>query len=215
VWFIENLGVGVLGSLAPFVIEYVLRRPDLIGTLPGVYVLAGVLTLPLWVTASRRWGKHATWLAAMGAGGAGFGATFFFGENQVGAMAAALALAGAGMGCSGALSNAVMADVIDADEVRTGERKEGAYTAALGFALKAGIAISSGGAGVALGAAGFSPNAAQHESTLLALRALFAGLPALGFTVGAIAFWRFDLPATRRPGLAPVSAGRRAEPRDR
>ncbi|MCG8592183.1 MAG: MFS transporter [Proteobacteria bacterium] len=197
VWFIENLGVGVLGSLAPFVVEYVLKRPDLIGALPGVYVIAGILTLPLWVAAARRYGKHATWLVAMAAGGAGFGATFFVGEGQVLPMSLCLALAGAGMGCGGALSNAVLADVIDADEAATGERKEGAYTAALNFALKLGIAISSGGAGVALGAIGFVPNAEQSESTLLALRFLFAGLPLAGFAIGALAFWRFDLRATR------------------
>ncbi|MBW2242450.1 MAG: MFS transporter [Deltaproteobacteria bacterium] len=198
VWFIENLGVGVLGGLAPFVIEYSLGRPDLMGVLPGVYVVAGVISLPVWVMAARRFGKHATWLVSMGAGGAGFGATFFVGEGQIVAMAVALAIAGAGMGCGGALSSAVLADVIDADAVRTGERKEGTYTAALNFALKAGIAFSTGGVGVALGLIGFEPNAVQAESTVLALRQLFAGIPAVGFAIGALVFWRFDLPATRR-----------------
>jgi GPH family glycoside/pentoside/hexuronide:cation symporter len=198
--FIENLGVGILGSLAPFLVEYVVRRPDLIGALAGVNVLAGVLSLPLWVAASRRFGKHATWLAGMCAGGAGFGATFFFTEGQVVPMALALALAGTGMGCGGALSPAVMSDVIDADEARTGERKEGAYMSAMSFALKAGIAVSSGAAGVALDAAGFVPNAVQADSTLLVLRLLFAGLPVLGFSLGAFAFSRFDLSATRSGG---------------
>jgi GPH family glycoside/pentoside/hexuronide:cation symporter len=200
VWFIENLGVGVLGSIAPFVAEYVLRRPDLIGVLPGVYVLAGIASLPLWVAAARRFGKHATWLGAMIAGGVGFGITFFAGPGQVGLMAAALAIAGAGMGCGGALSSAVLADVIDADEERTGERKEGTYTAALNFALKAGIALSSGGTGVVLGLVGFVPNAEQSPETLLALRILFAGLPTVGFALGALAFFRFDLARSRQPG---------------
>ena len=200
VWFIENLGVGVLGSIAPFVAEYVLRRPDLIGILPGVYVLAGIASLPLWVAAARRFGKHATWLAAMIAGGFGFGITFFVGPGQEGVMALALAIAGAGMGCGGALSSAVLADVIDADEERTGERKEGTYTAALNFALKAGIALSSGGTGVVLGLVGFVPNAEQSPETLLALRILFAGLPTVGFALGALAFFRFDLARSRQPG---------------
>jgi Na+/melibiose symporter-like transporter len=198
VWFIENLGVGVLGTLAPFIAEYSLGRPDLIGALPGVYVVAGVLSLPLWVSASRRFGKQATWIAALGAGALGFGITWFAGEGDVVLMACALGIAGSGMGCGGALSGAVMADVIDDDEARTGERKEGTYMAALTFALKAGVALSSGAVGVALGLAGFVPNAVQSDETLRVLRALFAGVPVLGFSIGAAAFLRFDLPATRR-----------------
>src|SRR5512134_3635742 len=37
VWFAEGLGGGVLGVLAPFVTEYVLKRPDLIAAVPAFF----------------------------------------------------------------------------------------------------------------------------------------------------------------------------------
>ena len=43
--FIESLGGGVLGVLAPYVAEYVLRRPDRVFILPACYVAASVVSV--------------------------------------------------------------------------------------------------------------------------------------------------------------------------
>ena len=37
--FLVNIGAGVLGMLAPFVIEYIVGRPDLIGVVPAFFVV--------------------------------------------------------------------------------------------------------------------------------------------------------------------------------
>lgn len=190
VWFIENLGAGVLGAMAPFYATYVLGRPEMIGILPATYALAGVLSIPLWVQLSKRFGKKWTWLVAMGLGGIGFAATYFVAGSQA-LLLTALGLAGAGMGCGGALANAVLADIIDQDEQRTGERKEGAYTAGLNFFLKAGVAASTALGGMMLGLSGFVPNVEQAPSTIEAIKIFFACLPATGFALGIILFVRY------------------------
>jgi GPH family glycoside/pentoside/hexuronide:cation symporter len=41
VWFVESLGVGAVGTMAPYVAEYLLQRPDIVGSLPAAYVIAG------------------------------------------------------------------------------------------------------------------------------------------------------------------------------
>ena len=65
VWFVEGLGGGVLGVLAPFITEYVIQRPDLIAIVPAFFVLASVSSIPVWVAASRRYGKRNVWLVAL------------------------------------------------------------------------------------------------------------------------------------------------------
>lgn len=192
VWFIENLGSGILGAIAPFYAVYVLDRPDLIGTLPAVFAVCGVLSIPIWVKASAVFGKKATWIVAMLLGAAGFIGTFLA-IDSIPMMFVALGMAGAGLGCGGALAFAVLADVIDADERRTGERKEGVYTAALNFSLKMGIAMATILAGVMLSAVGYVANEIQSPESIFSIRVFFAALPSAGFILGAILFSRFDV----------------------
>ncbi len=83
--------------------------------------------------------------------------------------------------------------MIDLDEQRTGERKEGVYSAAMTLVLKVGTSLATAASGVVMSATNFVPNVAQSEASLLGIRLLFAGLPFLGFVVGAVLFRRFSL----------------------
>jgi Na+/melibiose symporter-like transporter len=128
--------------------------------------------------------------------GAAFGGMMFVGEGDVGLIVGLLLVAGGAMGCGNVLSASIMADIIDADARRTGERREGIYSASMMFAMKIGISLATAASGVVLGAAGFVPNAEQSAESLFAIRMLFAGLPCIGFFMGALLFRRF------RPGVA-------------
>jgi GPH family glycoside/pentoside/hexuronide:cation symporter len=191
--FIEMMAAGVLGVLSPYLVEYVLKRPDLIGPLPAVFVVCSVGSIPLWVRLSRRFGKRDTWIAAMIGTALSFGGMFFVGPNDVGPMLALIACAGISQGCGGTVGHSILADVIDYDEYRTHERKEGAYTAAWGFTLKAGQALVIVLTGWVLHVSGFQPNVEQTPVANLALRGLFAGLPFTAFLIGAWMFSRFRL----------------------
>lgn len=190
---IEMLGSGVLGILSPYMAEYVLKRPDLIGPLPAVFVVCSVVSIPLWVRLSRIYGKRDIWIVAMLGTAFSFGGMFFVGENDVALMVVLLVLAGASTGCGGTVGPSILADVIDYDEYVSGERKEGVYTAAWGLTLKGGHALVILLVGVVLQFAGFEPNAEQGAAANLALRGLFAGLPLVSFVVGAVLFSRFSL----------------------
>lgn len=191
--FIESLGGGVLGVLAPYVAEYVLGRPDLIAALPGAYVAASVLSIPLWLRLARRFGKRRVWRWAMVGTALSFGGTVFVGRDDWILLAALLTGAGIAAGCGGAISQSLLADIIDYDELRTGQRKEGAYSAVAGFAYKAAAGGTVMLAGVALGASGFEPNVAQGPAALWTLKGLFAGAPFTAYVVGAWLFGRFHL----------------------
>jgi Na+/melibiose symporter-like transporter len=191
VWFVENLGVGAVGTMAPYVAEYLLRRPDVVGTLPAAYVVAGVVTIPIWVRLSRSFGARDTWLVAMVLAAASFGGMWFVGAGDVTLVVLLLVLAGCAMGCGSVLASSIMADLIDLDERRTGERKEGVYSAAMMFALRVGNSLATALSGLVLSGAGFVPNAEQSAQSLLGIRILFGGLPCLGFLIGAALFRGF------------------------
>jgi len=191
--FVQMAGAGVLGIMAPYMIEYVLRRTDLIGPLPAVYVICNILSIPVWVRAARRFGKRDVWRVAMVGTGLSFGMLMFIGTNDFQWMALMLISAGIFGGCGFAVGPSILADVIDADEHATGQRKEGAYTAAWGFAIKAGIALVIVVAAVALQVSDFVPNEEQSAGTLRMFRGLTGGMPLVLFLFAAFVFRRFDL----------------------
>lgn len=205
VQFIESAGVGAVGTMAPYVAEYLLRRPEVVGMLPAAYVISGVVAIPLWVRVSRSFGKRETWVAAMALAALAFGGIWVVEEGDFALLMVLLVVAGAAMGCGNVLGAAILADVIDDDERRTGERKEGVYSAAMLLALKVGTALALAASGPIMTVSGFAPNTEQTEASLLGLRILFAGMPCVGFLVGAWIFrgFRIEAPAAPLPLRAP------------
>jgi Na+/melibiose symporter-like transporter len=191
--FLVNIGAGVLGMLAPFVIEYIVGRPDLIGVVPAFFVVAGVVSIPFWLWFSKRRGKRDAWVVSMWGMAVAFGLTFFVGEGDLVLISLLLVAAGVAYGCGGVVGPSLLADVIDWDESQSGERREGVYAAAWGITWKAAVAVIGVVAGAALEASGFQPNVKQSETAALTLHALFSVLPFLVFAGAALIFRRYAI----------------------
>lgn len=193
VWFIDGFGGGMVGTLAPYVSQYVLKRPDLTALLPTFYVVAAIVTIPGWIALSRRYGKRDVYVFSLVLGASSFGATMLLGEGDLILVCLLLLGAGASGGCSAALAPSILADVVDHDEVETDERKEGAYSAATGFTYQFAAGLVVFAAGVVLQATGFVPNQPQSPAVILALKGLFGGLPLVGFLLAALVLRGYTL----------------------
>ena len=111
---------------------------------------------------------------------------FLCGEGQWITLSLLSTLAGVGGGCGPVVAPSIQSDIIDYDEYKTGQRKEGAYFAAFSFAFK-------GSAGLTLQFSGFVPNVEQTETAKLAIKSLFALFPLVSFWCGALLLSRFAL----------------------
>jgi len=191
--FIQLMGSGVLGIMAPYLMRYVLKRPDLIGVMPAMFVVCSIVSISIWIRLTRRFGKRNCWIAGMIGSGLSFGMILFVGENDFVLMGCVLVSAGFFIGSGMMVGNSMLADVIDWDECETGERKEGAYSAAWGFAIKSATAIVIIVVSAALQFSDFRPNEEQTEGTLLMLRVFNGGIPLVMFLLGAFWFRRFEL----------------------
>ena len=113
-----------------------------------------------------------------------------------GGLAIMLALAGLGGFSSGGADvvfPSLEADVIDYDEYRTGQRREGMYFAAWHFAAKTALGGAAMLTGFVLAASGFEPNVEQGESARFAIRALMSLFPLVCYGTGTLLFLRFRL----------------------
>jgi GPH family glycoside/pentoside/hexuronide:cation symporter len=190
--FAESLGLGGLTVLVPYVTEYVMLRPDLTRWMLLVYMLSTFLAIPIWVALARRFEKRRLWLFAMAQAGVGFGLVFWVGENDWPLLALSSLIAGSGSACGNSIGQALKADLIDLDELNTGERKEGAYFAAWSFVAKLGNALLASTSAFVLAGVGFVPNVPQSDAVKLALVTLMGGAPMVGYALGCSVFSRFS-----------------------
>lgn len=185
---VAALGSNLPATMIPYYVEYVLKAEGAEGFLL-LYFLVGIVLLPFWVWLSGKIGKKPAWITAVLINTLSFFCVFWLGEGDTTAYAVLVCLSGIGFGATVALPSAMQADVIDYEELRCGERREGAIIGIWSVAKKLAAALGVGIALMLLGWAGYEANQAQSESVVLLLRALYAAVPcALGLLGLSIAF---------------------------
>ena len=102
-------------------------------------------------------------------------------------------IGGVGGGCGAVVGPSIKADVIDYDELVTGERKEGSYFAVWNFVRKSAFGLTAMLTGFALQASGFQPNVEQTEQAKLAMSVLIGLVPGFFYGAGTLLFLRFGL----------------------
>jgi len=211
VYGVEQLGVGGIGVLVPFVVRHVLRTPDLIAEMLLAYTVPALLSIPLWMWLGERHDKRRLWMIAMALSGVGFGLLLFIGEGTVGWMLAGALVAGTASGCGPTLGQALKADVIDRDELDTGERKEGAYFAAWNLVAKFASGVMIAAVGIALDLSGFVAGAElQSDAARRTMIFLTGGMPVIGFGIGLWLFRSFSLDQDEHARVLAALAERRA-----
>lgn len=180
-------------SILPFYVRYWLGFSDTKFQVIALMVQGTALVLiPFWAWVCVRRGKKAVyfygisvWLVAQ------IGLWFLpqHGGNWV--MGLAL-LAGIGISVCYLVPNAMLPDVMELDELETGERREGIYYGFFVFLQKLALALGTFIVGQALSAAGYISSVSggeeivQPESALLAIRFAIAPLPAVVLVIGLL-----------------------------
>jgi GPH family glycoside/pentoside/hexuronide:cation symporter len=173
---VSAFGNNLPATLILYYVQYVLGsdRADLFLLL---YFVTGIAFLPGWVALSRRIGKKPAWLAAMAVNTGAFLLVFFLGPGDTVLYGVLVFASGIGFGATLAIPSSMQADVIDYDELLSGERREGQYIGVWSIAKKLAAALGVGVALTVLGAIGYQPNVEQTPQVQLTLRVLYALVP--------------------------------------
>lgn len=175
---ISAIGNNLPATLILFYVQYVLQS-DLANLFLLIYLLCGILFLPGWLALSRKIGKKAVWIGSMAINTLAFSGVYFLGAGDVFAYGILVAISGVGFGATLAIPSAIQADVIDYDELLSGERREGRYIGLWSIAKKLAAAFGVGIGLTLLGSAGYAANQEQNEEALQMLRILYALVPCL------------------------------------
>lgn len=201
-----GLGTSMLGALGYYLTVYYVCRGDValgskwnfgMGLASMVLGLAGI---PVWATIARRLGKRASMFAVQLAAIAVFAGSWWLYNPSI----PALQLLASGLiaftqGGFWMLYGSMGPDVIDCDELETGKRREGAFTACGTWIMKVGMALGIGCSGVILDRTGFKADLGgqQTAEAITNIRLLFAAIPIGGLLVAMLALARFGLSPAR------------------
>ncbi|MCK5793925.1 MAG: MFS transporter, partial [Anaerolineales bacterium] len=180
---ISAIGNNLPATLILFYVQYVLQS-ELADLFLMEYFISGIIFLPAWIWVSRRTGKKAAWLASMAVNSGAFVGVFFLGPGDELIYGILVFFSGIGFGATLAIPSAIQADVIDYDELLTGERREGQYIGWWSISKKMAAAVGIGAGLSLLGMAGYVPNAEQSERVRFTLRILYALVPSILNLIG-------------------------------
>ncbi len=214
-YIVASIPGAIPGLLMPYFNEYVIQ-PEHPERWLGVFLLtyfgSGLLCLPLWLFAARRFGKQNAWLASFIMGITGGTAMFFLGKGDTIGLLFLIAWSGSSFGAGLFLPPAIQADVTDYDELHTGKRREAQYLAFWGLVPKFIVIPSASVPLSVLAWLGYAPNQPQTPEVILAIKAIFALTPAAFSIVAFFIAWRFPITeAIHRQILLGVAAHKRGE----
>lgn len=200
-----------------FLIDYVRVKPGFDNLLLAIVLGIAFLSMPIVVQLMRRFGKRNTYIGSML-----LMAVVLLIISQVppggqNMMLAAAVFAGLGFGAAQAVPWAIVADVVEADELKTGKRREGVYYGYLVFFRKLVSAVAIFIVGQVLALTGFissttgSVYIAQPAGALWALRIFVGVIPAVMLIFAVMAAWRYPLDKESYQEIQRQLARRRAD----
>jgi GPH family glycoside/pentoside/hexuronide:cation symporter len=173
-------------AIIPFYAKYVLGVGPKETSM--ILVSAFIVEIPLlfiWGRAAVRFGAKRTYMTALIVFAVAL-LPFFFLKSLLAAMVTS-GLLGAALGGVIVLSDVLISDVIDEDELKTNTRREGMYFGVNAFVTRFAIALEAASIGLVFTLTKYNPDILiQPKAFLVGLRSLLAGLPVLGMVVAFV-----------------------------
>ncbi|MEW6494251.1 MAG: MFS transporter [Cyanobacteriota bacterium] len=193
IYLFSWLAVQVTASIIPYFVVNWMGLPE--ADFPKVAIAVqgtALIMLFVWSAVSARLGKKAVYFMGMILWIIAQAGLFFLQPGQVGLMYLLAIFAGVGVSTAYLVPWSMMPDVIELDELTTGQRREGIFYGFMVLLQKFGLALGLFLVGNALELAGFietlpgQPTPTQPASALLAIRIAIGPLPTVALIAGLI-----------------------------
>jgi GPH family glycoside/pentoside/hexuronide:cation symporter len=198
-------------------VKYWIGAESQFGTLVLAVQVSSFLFLLLWARVSQRIGKQSTYYIGMAFWIVVEIALFFVQPGQVPLLFVLAILAGAGVSIGYLIPWSMLPDVIELDELQTGQRREGVFYGFFVFLQKFGISLGLALSNFVLEAAGYvnqvpgSEAPVQPPSVLMALRIFVSLVPALILLASFLVVRAYPITREKHAQMRLELARRRAE----
>lgn len=195
------LSVQLTAAIIPYFVRYRMRLSDpsaVVFVILAVQVTA-IVMLPVWSRLSERVGKRGVYFMGMSLWIIAQGGLFFLQPGQVGLMYVIAVMAGFGVSIAYLVPWSMLPDVIELDEFRTGQRREGIFYSFITFVQKVCVGIAIAVVLQSLEWAEYvqpTPEVslpAQPDAVITAIRVSIGPLPTVALIIGLILVYYYPL----------------------
>ena len=200
VFLLQNVAIGMSATTLVYFLTFAMDiQMKHVGWFSAGAGLVATLATPLWMRAGQVWGieKKRVYTAAILIEIVAYSAIFLGARpGAVVLLAALFVVVGAGDAACQLAPAAMVPDTVEADEIRSGVRREGTIFGALSGCLKLGMAVGAFFVSIVFDLAGFVPGAApgaQSASAVTGVRIAYCLVP---IALWCAALWllrRYDL----------------------
>ncbi|MBD1845155.1 MFS transporter [Cyanobacteria bacterium FACHB-63] len=176
-----------------------LNSPWAVPTVVLAVQLTAMLVLPLWNAASQRIGKRGVYAAGMVLWIIAQGGLFFLQPGQLTLMYVLAVMSGFGVSVAYLIPWSMLPDVIELDELQTGQRREGIFYSFVTFLQKVSLGIAVAIVLQSLGWAGYVkptdavPLPVQPDDVLLAIRLSIGPVPTIALLIGMVLVYFYPI----------------------
>jgi GPH family glycoside/pentoside/hexuronide:cation symporter len=214
-----GIGTAMVSALGYYATVYYVCKGDVAlgakwNTAMGVSVMVfGLLGIPFFTGLAKRWGKRTGLVVVLSLAICAFIGDWWFYDPEHPVLqlfaSGCVAFTGAGFWI---LYGSTLADVIDHDELQTGQRREGSFSACQSWISKVGIALGAGASGWILQFTGFDSHLdVQSPDVIFLIRILLSGIPVIGLAIALVAMLRFPLTEERMHEIRAALEARRGQ----
>jgi len=202
IYLFSWLGVQITASIIPYFVVNCMRLQE--SDVPTVMIAVqgtALVMLFVWGALSKKVGKKVVYFMGMSLWIIAAAGLFFLQPGQIALMYLMAVMAGVGVSTAYLIPWSMIPDVIELDELQTGQRREGIFYGFMVLLQKFGLAFGLFLVGNALQVYGFkssvagSPLPIQPDSALLAIRIAIGPLPTICLICGL--FLTYFYPITR------------------
>lgn len=192
IYFCSWLAVQITASIIPYFVVNVMQRGDQF--IPVLLAVQGtaLVMLFVWTEVSKRVGKKAVYFMGMGVWIIAQAGLYFLKPGQIGLMYVLAVMAGFGVATAYLIPWSMVPDVVELDELQTGQRREGVFYSFMVLLQKVGLAVGLFLLGQGLAIAGFKetvpcqPAPEQPPSAIAAIQLAIGPLPTLVLLIGLV-----------------------------
>jgi GPH family glycoside/pentoside/hexuronide:cation symporter len=204
----------ILSAVLIYYANYYLKVPDQ----ANYFILgaegAAIVFIPLVVWLSRRFDKRRAFIAGSLTWAVVLFALSILPADRLGLAYLLAILSGFGIATAYIVPWAMVPDIIEVDQVETGERREGSYYAFFSFFQKAATGVVIWAMGQTLAATGYitpvqgQPLPTQPEAAVNAIRVFMGPVPAVMLLLAVVFAWRLTITRASHQATLEVLANR-------
>jgi GPH family glycoside/pentoside/hexuronide:cation symporter len=196
IYLFSWLAVQITSSVLAFYLTFWMQRSDLIPVMLLAVQGSALIFLFVWSAISRRIGKKMVYTIGMLFWIGVQAALFFVQPGQVTLAIVLGVLAGVGISTAYLIPWSMIPDVIELDELETGQRREGLFYGFMVLLQKLGLALGLFLVGIALETSGFNEAlsaAEQPDAARFAIRLMVGPIPTVMLICGLVLNWFYPI----------------------